>query len=53
MKKRQKKWVGYLHLPVCTYSGMAGRRLELEEEATSEMILSNRVSAECAGMEHY
>lgn len=53
MKIRQKRQVGYLHVPVCTYSGMAVRKLEVEVEAKNEMIRGNRVSAECAGIQHY
>lgn len=32
---------------------MARRRLEVEEEATNEMIRGNGVSTECAGMQPY
>lgn len=53
MKIRQNQQVGYLHLLVCTYSGMAGKRLEVDEEATGEVIRGNRVNAECAGMQPY
>lgn len=53
MKIGQKRRVGYLHFPVCPYSGMAGRRLEVEEEATNKTICGNGVSAECPRMQHY
>lgn len=50
MKIRQKKPVEYLHLPVYTYSCMVGRRLEMEQEATNEIIHGSRVKSEFAGM---
>lgn len=39
--ERQKRQVGYLHLPVCTYCCMAGRRLEVGKEATNVKIHGN------------
>lgn len=48
VKLSKKRQVGYLHFPVCTYSGMAETRLEMEEEATNEMICGNRLSEDAA-----
>lgn len=50
MKIRQKRQVGYLHLPVCTYSCMAGRRWEVGEKATNDITYGSRITAECVRM---
>lgn len=50
MKIRQKK-AGRTFTPaVCTYSCLAGRRLEVGEEATNEIIHGSTVRLECVGM---